>query len=130
MNDQERSSIFHENVNKADCSVIAIQAVTGWTYPEAEALALRHGYGGGAESGKGMWRGQIEIALGEAGYKMRGVPVEYGMETVATFAMDHPNGIYLLYTHGHVGVMVDGDVFNEFGAAINSLLEQATEIIG
>lgn len=122
---QQRSEIFHDNTKRADCTVIALQSITGMSYQTAEKEALAHGYGGGDEGGKGMKRGNLEDVLRSLGYKTERI-LEQG-DTPATFAMDHPHGKYLLYTWGHVGALVDGDLLN-FHNAWNGRLEMATKV--
>lgn len=122
-----RSEIYHDNVEKADCSVIALRDVAGLSYDRAEEILLSYSYGGGKASGTGTTRGDIERALRMLGFETRYVPVDPGT-TPASFWMDRPAGTFLIYTHKHVGSFVGGQLQN-FHLAWNANVEKITEVI-
>jgi hypothetical protein len=108
---EQRAAIYHDNIKKADCGVIALQSVTGLTYAEADELLTAHGYKGGAAAMEGTPRGTIEKSLRSIGYGVQTVAVEEG-STPSIFWMERHPGRFLLYTPGHVSTIVDGRPYN------------------
>lgn len=108
---EERSDITLTNIDKADCGVIAIQAVTGLPRRAAEMLAARHGW---TKSG-GIMRPGVDLALAERGYSLKPIVPEPG-ETAATFAVRNEYGKFIIYVDAHVMALIDGDLHNSRGA--------------
>lgn len=108
---EERAAYLHSNLDTSDCGVIAIQALTGLPYHEAEGLARRYGY----VPGEGTPRGGIDKALQEHGMEVTAVFVDMLRDTPATFALKHEYGTYLLYTDKHVMAIIEGDLMNARG---------------
>lgn len=106
-----KAAIYHENIEAADCGVIALQSVTGLPYDDAAALLTAHGYGGGADLGTGTPRGAIEAALTGLGYSVERIEPEYN-STPSTFWMERRSGRFLLYTDSHVSAIVNGNPYN------------------
>jgi hypothetical protein len=111
-----RSDIFLENIEEADCGLIAIQAVTGMKRAAVERLAEEEFKGR-----TGMRRGSIEELLLQAGYSCETLAVDPRLETPATFSLTHEWGRFLLYTNspegkGHVQALVEGDLHNARGS--------------
>ena len=109
---ERKSEITLTNITMTDCGVIALQAVTGLKRARAEAVAIDQA---GYRPGHGVTRGGLNRALEKMGWKVDLVATERDRFTVATFAMDHEYGTYLLYTEQHVMAMIDGDVHNSKG---------------
>lgn len=109
LSDERRSEITLTNITTSDCGVIAIQAITGMARPEAEAVAIEKA---GYKPGFGIMRGNLNRALKDLGYEIELVATERDGFTVATFAVDHEYGVYLLYTERHVMGMIEGAVHN------------------
>ena len=117
---EERSDVLLSNIDKDDCGVIAIQAVTKLGRTRCMELALLAGY----KPGEGTPPDGIEPMLAdELDYKVEQVEVERG-ETAATFSMRNEYGIYLVHVqgqdrkgraYGHVMALVEGDLYNSRG---------------
>lgn len=106
---EQRSEILLTNIDTSDCGVIALQAITGRKRKPMEALAKKNGY----SPTTGAPRGCLEKALESIGYRTR--KLDPRGETPATFSMTHENGLYLIYTEGHVMALVEGDLHNSRG---------------
>lgn len=110
---EQRSEILLTNIDKADCGVIAFQAITGLCREAAEVKMEARGY----SKTEGTPRGTVEAALKAEGYKIEARPLfdGGGRETAATFALTHEYGTFLIYTERHVMALVDGDLHNSRG---------------
>lgn len=108
LTDERRSEITHENMDKLDCGVVALQAVTGWK----RRTAIRRL--GKAYTETGTSRGGIELALIASGFTVEEVPRDPS-ETAATFAVRRDTGSFLIYVSRHVMALIDGELFNSRG---------------
>lgn len=109
LTDEQHQAITHDNVEKSDCAVAALCAVTGWPRGIAEPRLAEHGY----DPNSGTPRGALEACLHQWGVEAVLVdPNEWGGDTPATFSMTHEYGTYLLYVDKHVMSLVSGDLHN------------------
>jgi len=130
----QRSEIWLTNIDTSDCGVIALQAVTGWSRKRAERELRKYGGYPSKETG-GTPRGGIELALAANGVETESYPWAK-TDTVATFALRHDYGRFLIYvTHerngersGHVMALVDGDLPNSKGSWHDSP-DQVTRVL-
>lgn len=111
---EERSSILLQNIGKADCAVIAYQAVTG--QPRAEAVEVMTRVAK-YNPDTGTFRSGLIEAVRSQGYQVDMVPAEdLQRETPATFSLTHLDGMYLIHVEtnkgGHVMALVNGDLHN------------------
>lgn len=114
---EQRAGVLHSNLATSDCGVIALQAVTGLAYREAEAALVAQGYG----PDHGSPRGALEKALHLLGYTCTysDVPCqtlrwEPG-DTAATYALRQEYGTWLVYIPKHVMALLDGNLTNSRG---------------
>jgi hypothetical protein len=117
MNQERRSEIWLQNIADDDCGVIALQALTRRSREDVEELA-KECY----TPGSGTDRLRLANLLTKIGL----APSHVGMEdraTPATFAIEHEDGRYLLFTKGHVMALIDGDLHNSTGSWSDPLQE-------
>lgn len=90
-----------------DCTVRALSAALGLTWQQAYAALALEGYmSGDMPSSNHVW-GNV---LKNRGFKRFTIPDTCpDCYTVADFAADHPRGLYVLATSGHVVCVRDGD---------------------
>lgn len=112
LSDEHRSEILLTNISTSDCGVIALQAITGMSRAEAEAVATEKA---GYEHAVGVPRGGMNKCLRELGYELEFVAGMSAGFTTATFAFDHEYGTYIVYTDAHVMAVIDGDAHNSRG---------------
>ncbi len=103
-----KSEITLANITDSDCGVIALQAVARLRRVDAVNLARTVG---GWKDGHGMTNYNIHRCLTSLGHRI--VPEQHSPgATVATFAVTHEYGRFLIYTDGHVGTLIEGDLRN------------------
>jgi hypothetical protein len=103
---ERRSEIVLENIKKDDCGIIALQALSGLPRTDAE-IALTGVY----QPGVGVYTDDFLKVIKSLGFDLTRVPYEYG-DTVATFALRHEVGTYLIFVKKHVISLVDGTPHN------------------
>jgi hypothetical protein len=108
---ERKSEIMLQNITRSDCGVIACQYLTGLPRQRAYELCVSIGH---YEEGLGIERGRLNLVLQQIGYKLTLMPTSHN-ETVATFALNHEYGSFLIYTKDHVSAMVEGDLRNAKG---------------
>jgi len=93
--------------------VVACQAITKLPRAEAERLCIDIGR---YAPGEGIARGGLNKVFMNIGYKLTMLRTweEPGL-TVASFALAHEYGLFLVYTERHVSALVDGDLHNAKG---------------
>jgi hypothetical protein len=102
------AEVLFENTNMTDCGLAAFQAVTKKTRDETEAIfAARGAY----DPKTGVSPTDLHSCLRLAGFKTERVEFTLG-DSVATFALEHERGTYLVYTMTHVMALVEGDLYN------------------
>lgn len=107
---EARAAITRSNLTHHDCGVVALMAVTDLPYSKADQLCRRHGF---TDTG-GTPREALPQVLHDLGYPHRPAEFHHG-ESVATFALRHEYGRWLVYIDGHVMPLVDGDLYNARG---------------
>ena len=110
LNPARKSEITFENIELKDCGVVALQAVTRLRRQQAVELLSEHGY----SPDTGTTRGGLEKALDELGIGWELMDLD-PTDTVATFALRHEWGRFLVYVEGHVMGLIDGDLYNSRG---------------
>lgn len=113
LSDERKSEITLTNISTSDCGVVALQAVTGLSRAEAEAVATEKAE---YKHGVGVPRGALNRCLRELGFELEYVAGQSAGFTTATFAMDHEYGTYIVYTDAHVMALIDGNPHNSKGS--------------
>ncbi len=121
---EARAAIQRQNLTHHDCGVVALMAVTDLPYGKAAQLCRKHGF---TDTG-GTPRQALPAALLDLGVQFNSTQW-HGNDTVATFALRHEYGRYLLYIEGHVMPLVDGDLYNARGFW-SAPLEMVVEVKG
>ena len=98
-----------------DCSIRALTKALDISWEEAYARAAKTGYlMGDMPSSDSVWG----AVLREAGYKRETVPNTCpACYTLAEFAEDHPDGVYVVGTGGHVATVEHGDIFDSWDSS-------------
>ena len=93
-----------------DCAVRAVARALGVDWETAYLKIVANGYAmGDMPSSDAVW-GSV---LRQAGFYRSAVPNTCpDCYTVAAFAQDHPEGVYVLALGGHVVTVVDGDWYD------------------
>ena len=109
---ERASEITFTNIEGHDCAIVALQGITGLSRAKAKELMDTYA---GYEAGVGTPRLGIYKVLGMLKAKVEAADPEPG-DTVATFALRHEYGRYLIHTSGHVMSLIEGDLYNARGA--------------
>lgn len=90
-----------------DCAVRAVAAALGVDWETAFALTAAAGFGmGNIQNGDEVWG----AVLRQNGFYREAIPNTcQDCYTVADFAREHPEGVYVLSTGGHVVTIRNGD---------------------
>lgn len=98
--------------NVGDCAVRAVAAALGIDWETAYARIAANGYlMGDMPSSNSVW-GSV---LRQEGFSRFAVPNECpDCYTVGDFADDHPHGVYVVATGGHVVTIRDGTVLDSW----------------
>lgn len=93
-----------------DCAIRAVAKAMNIDWETAYIMVVANGYAmGDMPSSDSVWG----ATLREAGFYRKAVSnVCPDCYTVAEFAEEHPRGIYVLGTGGHVVTIVDGDYYD------------------
>ena len=109
---------FNENprgANVGDCVIRAICKATGKTWHEVYTALCIYGYmlcdWGDSNA---VWGAYLQ----DLGYSRDVVPNACpACYTIADFAMDHPEGTYIVATGRHVVAVVDGNIFDSWDSS-------------
>lgn len=98
-----------------DCSIRALTRALRIPWEEAYARACSNGYlMGDMPSADAVW-GSV---LRQAGFKRYAVPNTCpDCYTLAAFAEDHPEGVYVVGTGGHVATVEGGDIYDSWDSS-------------
>ena len=98
-----------------DCSVRALSAALGVSWETAYALACGNGYRmGDMPSADSVWG----AVLRQHGFRRRSVPDTCpDCYTLEAFARDHPSGVFVVGTGGHVAAVIDGDIYDAWDSS-------------
>lgn len=101
--------------NVGDCSVRAVSVALGIDWETAYALIALNGYlMGNVISSDAVW-GSV---LRQHGFRRYAVPDSCpDCYTVNQFAIDHPRGIYVVGTGGHVVTIRDGLIYDSWDSS-------------
>lgn len=110
---------FNNNPNGrivGDCAVRAIAAAFNVTWDEAfDALAHNAKLMGDMPSSDSVWG----ALLRQMGFIRETIPNECpNCYTVEDFAKDHPHGVFVLKTDGHVVAVVDGTILDSWDSSL------------
>ena len=100
-----------------DCSVRAVAKALDLTWEEAYVRLALNGYlMGDVISSDLVWG----AALREAGFSREVIPNTCpDCYTVEQFCKDHPNGVYVMKSNGHVATVVDGILYDSWNSEMN-----------
>lgn len=109
---------FNENPTGrrvGDCAVRAVQVALGIGWEEAYAMICLNGFlMGDMPSSNSVW-GSV---LREHGFSRAVIPDSCpDCYTVEEFCKDHPKGIYVLGSDGHVATAKDGNLFDSWDSS-------------
>lgn len=101
--------------NVGDCAVRALTVALDVDWEEAYELIARAGYNmADMPSSDSVWG----AVLRSNGFYREAVPNTCPeCYTVADFAMDHPKGVYVVGTGGHVVTVVDGVLYDSWNSS-------------
>lgn len=93
-----------------DCAIRAVSRALGVDWETAYALTAAAGFGmGNLQNGDEVWG----AVLRNNGYYREAIPNSCpDCYTVAEFAEDHPNGVYVLSTGNHAVCVENGDWYD------------------
>jgi len=101
--------------NVGDCAVRAIAKALGTDWETAYALIALNGYlMGDMPSSNGVWG----AVLRQNGFSRYAVPDSCpDCYTLADFAEDHPEGVYVVGTGSHVATIQDGIIWDSWDSS-------------
>ena len=101
--------------NVGDCAVRAIAMALGTDWETAYAMLAMNGYlMGDMPSSNAVW-GSV---LRQHGFYRHAVPNECpDCYTMADFARDHPQGVYVVGTGNHVATIKDGAIYDSWDSS-------------
>ena len=100
-----------------DCAVRAVAKALGLTWEEAYVRLALNGYLMGDLPNSDLVWGAV---LREDGFRREVIPNTCpDCYTVEQFCKDHPNGVYVLKSNGHVATVVDGILYDSWNSEMN-----------
>lgn len=98
-----------------DCSIRAVSAALGVSWEEAYKIVSRNAYAmGDMPSSDSVW-GSV---LRQNGFYRRAIPNSCpDCYTVEDFALDNPNGVFVLGCGGHVVTVIDGNIYDSWDSS-------------
>ena len=98
-----------------DCAVRAVAAALGVDWETAYAMMARNGFlMGDMPSSNGVWG----AVLRQNGFIRKTVPNTCpDCYTMAQFAEDHPEGVYVVGTGNHVAAVIDGEILDAWDSS-------------
>lgn len=101
--------------NVGDCTVRAISKATGQRWEQTYAGLAVYGFDmGDMPSANSVWGAYLR----SKGYTRRMIPENYPEHyTVRDFAVEHPNGTYILALSGHVVCIIDGVLYDSWDSS-------------
>lgn len=99
-----------------DCAVRAVAKALGWSWEEAYLAMVKNGYMmGDMPSSNSVWG----AVLRENGFKRKNIenscPDCY---TAEDFAIEHPDGIYVLGFGTHTATVKDGNIYDSWNSSM------------
>lgn len=92
----------------ADCSIRAVSLALDISWEDAYALLAAAGYAMGDLPNSNE---VITAVLRQHGFYMKAIDCQ-NCYTVADFCKDHPYGVFVLFTSGHVVTCIDSDNYD------------------
>ena len=92
----------------ADCSIRAVSLALDISWEDAYALLAAAGYAMGDLPNSNE---VITAVLRQHGFYRKAIDCQ-NCYTVADFCQDHPYGVFVLFTSGHVVTCIDGDNYD------------------
>lgn len=102
----------------ADCSIRAVSLALDISWEDAYALLAAAGYAMGDLPNSNE---VITAVLRQNGFYRKAIDCQ-NCYTVADFCKDHPYGVFVLFTSGHVVTCIDGDNYDVWDSSGEDVL--------